>query len=900
MDDLLVTKLSAQRTRHEVVSRPRLLERLSDGLNSRLILISAPAGFGKTTLFTQWCAQNAPSCDCAWIALDEYDNDPSRFWRHVVASLEATLGFQADAARAALKSAPPQVQTVVASLFNTLIAPAKEKGVEPRPLVITLDDYHWITSPVVHDSVAFAIEHLPAHAHIAILTRADPPFGLARLRVRDDLTELRADQLSFSPDETRAYVRDVMALPIDDVALDLLQTRTEGWPAALHLAALAVKNRPDASVRLTALLKADQFIFDYLAEEIFQHQPAPVQEFLLFSSVLSSLNAPLCDAVTGAANGAQMLSRLQHFNSVVASPGVDGEHYRYHSLVAQVLGDLLRRTRPDIIPELHRRASDWYYAHGQILEAIRHAQQAGDRERVTRCIARSYRAMLEAGDVATLMRLLEATPTDLVEREPSLSLAYAWSHIYALRFADLERYLRQSEAASQATSEIMSATENDAIHAEVSALRAVFESVYGNPERALSFAHSAQAVADPDDTLLQMVIQQALGNAHRALGKPAEAIQHYELGVSLGRRSGWQVLSSVALMRQGQMLVMNGRLREGVSLLEEAMRLAMPKGSEPSLFAAEIALALSGPHYEWNALQEAAALVSRGMDMAERMDNHTALLYHAFTVGRIVLATASPAEVQSLIDHVTRQAALTRSHLLLAVSELFSAWMALKTGQLQLAEGWVEAYIAQQANHSLPPLFHDEADLLVARVRMAQARWAEAEQALREFINRTSDAGRQKVTIEAMALLALALQAEQRPDSASQALLDALTLAQPEGFIRTFVDEGEPMRHLLREAKRVVWRSSHRKGLTAYMDRLLLALGEQAEKANELTEPLTAREKEVLHLIAEGATNRQIAVRLAVSAGTVKAHTNHIFGKLGARNRTEAAARARALALLEE
>jgi LuxR family maltose regulon positive regulatory protein len=236
----------------------------------------------------------------------------------------------------------------------------------------------------------------------------------------------------------------------------------------------------------------------------------------------------------------------------------------------------------------------------------------------------------------------------------------------------------------------------------------------------------------------------------------------------------------------------------------------------------------------------------------------------------------------------------------LAVAALFSAWMALKAGQLQLAEGWVEDDVAQRVNHSLPPLFRDEADLLVARVRMAQARWAEAEEALRELINRTSNAGRHKVTIEAMALLALVLQAEQRPDSACEALLNALTLAQPGNFILTFVDEGEPMRHLLREAKPVVRRSSRRKGLTAYVDRLLLALGEKVEKANGLTEPLTAREKEVLQLLVQGATNRQIAVRLAVSAGTVKAHTNHIFGKLGARNRTEAAARARELALLEE
>lgn len=897
MDNLLVTKLSAPRPRHNVVERGRLLRSLADavreGGGARLILVSAPAGFGKTTLLGEWRQQMAGAVDFAWVALDDYDNDPTRAWRHVIAAVEAAIPARVESAPQALQSTPPQIQSAISALINQLAAHARD---HPRPLVIALDDYQCITEPAVHESIAFALDHLPARVHLALLTRADPPFGLTRLRVRGELFELRGEHLSFELDETRAFMRDVMALDVDEGVLNLLQARTEGWPAAVHLAALAVKGRRNPSARLAELLEADQFIFDYLAEEVLRHQPEAVRQFLLRTSVLATLSPALCDALTGRTDGAKVLARLHHDGLFIAPLDARGEFFRYHPLFAEALRDLLGQTEPAIVPELHRRASDWHLEHDHALEAIHHARLADDFDRMTSCIARSYRELIQSGDLATLMRLLEEMPAERVEREPVLALAYAWSHIYAMRFADLQRYLDIAQAAQGA-----GGAERSRIGSELLAMRAVFESVYGDPHSAAALCDEALAAADPDDALPAMVIQQALGNVNRSLGRPAEAIQAYERARRIGAGAGWHVLAALALARQGQMHIVAGRLRAAAALLEESRRLTLPDAGEANLFAPEVALLLAGCHCEWNAAAEAKAWTERGLALAQEGNNRASLAYHAGTAARAFFAAGEPEAARAIAERAVTVAAQARSPLLMAVTGLHAAVVAFRLQDYSAAEAWAMRYAAGELDPPLPPLYCDDADLLVARVHALRGHWRDAAQAAHGVASRAESAGRMRAALEARVVRALALQGGGCAAEARDALIDALARAAPEGFVRIFLDEGEPMLRLLREARAALQRAPLKRGLALYAGRLLIAAGEAAgdEDQHGLIEPLTPRELQILRLVAQGASNGEIAARLIISPGTVKAHTNRIYGKLGARNRTEAAARARDLALVD-
>lgn len=886
MDDLLITKLSAPLPRHRLVNRDRLLEQLScEGLQARLILVSAPAGFGKTTLLSAWRAAKNPHCDVAWVALDEYDVDPARFWRHVIAAVENAIKKPAEEAHLALQGAMPQIQSAIAGLINAMAAHA-------RPLLIVLDEYQWVNAPAVHESMAYLLDRMPAHAHVALLTRADPPFGLARLRVRGDLCELRAAHLRFTRDETQAFLHEVMGIDLTDEALSAVHDRCEGWPAAVHLAAMVAKgdSPADVSTRLISLLQADAFIFDFLVEEVIRQQPPAVQHFLMRTCILAHLNAPLCDAMTGESDAALMLLRLQQADFFISR--LDGQEgwYRYHPLFAQALQTLLRQQSPALWRELHGIASDWNYAHDRLFDAIRHAKTIDDNERITRYIGSAYRRLIMQGDLVTLMRLLDALPHDLVRSQPRLAIAYAWSHIYSMQFSKLERYLGLAMSADQGaqTEEAMR------VRAEVMTLRAVYESVFGDANKAMALSHEAEMLVDKDDDLLQMVLGVSFGNAYRATGHVQEALRAYEATVRIGQGEGHFTLASIGEVRMSQMLIAAGRLHEAQARLQSIVSSHLNIRGEPVLFAAETLILLGGIHYELNNLKRALEDVERGIEAADATSHAVGLIYNAMPATQALLAGRSRAEAASFIERVVDMAAKMQSPAPMAIAAAHRAWFHCQTGQHAQASEWVGQYETAEGRAAVLPLFRDEADLTLVAFYMAQGKLIAAERVLRTLIESAQAEGRARTVMAARVQHAIVLDKAGQRDPARSELLRALAMAESEGFIRTFVDWGEPMRKLL-----LAVRGRAGDVLHDYIERLLDAFPINQHNTEALIEPLTPREVEILQLLAAGNTNADIATRLIISTGTVKAHTNRIFGKLGVRNRTEAAARARELHLLK-
>src|SRR5579859_2424505 len=444
---ILATKLYIPPPRPQLVPRPRLIERLNHGLQagSKLTLIAAPAGFGKTTLVSEWVAHSQRPV--AWLSLDEGDNDPSGFLAYLVAALrtiDASLGAEALSQLHAERRQPPPAELILTSLINELAA-------APQAVVLVLDDYHLIESQPIHAALTFLLDHLPRQLHLVMTSRADPALPLARLRARGELTDLRAGDLRFTPDEAAAFLNQVMGLSLSAENVAALETRTEGWIAGLQMAALSMQGREDIGHFVQAFTGSHRYIIDYLVEEVLQRQPESVRSFLLQTSILDRLSGPLCEAVTGQADGSGRLQGLERANLFVVPLDDQRQWYRYHHLFADVLRVRLREVEPSQVPALHRRASEWYARNELPLEAIQHALAAEDFERAASLVELAWPAVARSWQDATLQSWLKALPDNLVRRRPVLSVYFAGAALIGgdleaveSRLGDAERWLDTS------------------------------------------------------------------------------------------------------------------------------------------------------------------------------------------------------------------------------------------------------------------------------------------------------------------------------------------------------------------------------------------------------------------------------------------------------------------------
>ncbi len=934
------TKLTPPQLLPGVLRRPRLTERLGEALRRRLVLISAPAGYGKTTLLADWLGdlpEQATPPRIAWISLDGADNDPRVLLTYVQAALRSLggtplpIGLTAEVPAAAAES-------FIADMLNDLAE-------LPAEAVIVLEDYHAIVEPSIHRAVAFMVDHLPPRAHLVIATRADPPLPLARLRARGHLAELRAPDLRFTNEESAAYLLETMGLPMTRDQLAALIERTEGWAAGLQLTAVALRDRPDQPAFVESALASNRYIVDYLVEDVYAQLPTHIQSFLLQTSILERLTGPLCDAVVGMAAEAQprtggeqrapadsysrlIIERLERDNIFLVPLDSERQWFRYHHLFSEVLQDrLVAGTPPEQVATLHRRASAWLAAHGLVAQAVGHALQAGAIDDVVAIIEPVGLAMATRVGEATLRSWLPAIPDELVRARPRLALLRAW-----LCLADYDQpgagaWLGLAEAALArvAAGEAEGIGNVTNLRGEICAVRARLATLAGDAPTVISSGGEALRLLTGDSLALRTRVAKDLGYAHMALGDPARAERAFAEAMVGGFVAGYPYISFMAASDYAYVLCLRGMLRQAAATCRDMIGHATQGGAlgAPGAGLPFLALAdISRERHEFAgalpALGEAGARITPS--------NTTSFLCLLIVEARVARAQGDRA---AALAHARRARFIAQQRGLdwaCAVVDAFEAQVLIEQGDLAGAASLVERAatghepaefryfppaVAFAAEHCLP---------VPAQLRLAQAQGAPGALGLlaadlEDQIAAADSSGSFWPRLKLRAIQAAALAGAGRAQAALAVLRRALTMAAPEGFVRVFAEEAQQLGELLARVA-----DDDPADEAAAHARRVLAAGAAPERSPEgpravsasgevppeegmaaaaaLPEPVSARELDVLRLMADGMSNSEIAAALVIAMSTVKSHVNSIFGKLGVATRTQAVARARRLGLI--
>jgi LuxR family transcriptional regulator, maltose regulon positive regulatory protein len=904
-DPLLATKLHQPRPRSRLVPRTRLIERLQQGMEHALTLISAPAGFGKTTLLAQWLAESG--IPAAWLSLDAGENDLARFLAYLVAAvqviaarsgerllevLQAPQLLPAEMLQSALHSGekvlgmlqspqPPLIEGLLTALLNDLTT-------IPDHFVLVLDDYQVIDAQAVDQALTFLLEHLPSQMHLVIATREDPQLPLARFRARDQLTELRAADLRFTPDEAAAFLNDVMGLPLSAEAIAALEARTEGWIAGLQLAALSLQGHEDAASFIWSFTGSHQFVLDYLVEEVLHQQPGHIQTFLLRTSILERLCGQLCEAVAldSRASGQATLDYLERANLFLVPLDHERRWYRYHHLFAEVLRQRLHQRIAASSHEvesqvnaLHLRASAWYEAQGLSLEAFQHAAAANDVERAERLEGEGMPLHFR-GAAALVLDWLASLPKTVLDGRPSLWVRYASALSMTGQLTDVEEKLQAAEAILQGA-EPDDKTRNLIGH--IAAIRALLAAAQYQVEPMLAQSRRALEDLRPDNLAARTATTWILGFAYQLQGDRARARRAYTEAIDISQASGNISVNIPATLGLGLIQEADNQLYQAAETYRHVLHLV---GAVPLPLACEAHLGLARIYYEWNDLEAAEQHAQQSLHLARQYER----VIDRFVSCEVFLARLklTRGDVAGAATILAETAQSARQHNFVSrIPEVAEAQVLtlLRQGSLSAA-----AHLAQA--HDLP--------LSQARVHLAQGNPSAALAVLESWRGQVEARGWQDERLKVLVLQALALQAEGEQAQAVQVLLDALALAEPGDFIRTFIDDGPPMAHLLAQA-------AAQGMMPDYLDNLLAAGETKAQQragplsrppTQPLLEPLSQREVEVLQLIAKGCSDQEISERLVVAVSTVKGHNRNIFSKLQVHRRTEAVARARALGLL--
>ncbi|MCE7990275.1 MAG: hypothetical protein DYG89_54745 [Caldilinea sp. CFX5] len=943
--DLLRTKLAPPRLHTSLLPRTLLLARLTEAVERKLTLLSAPAGFGKTTLVSQWVKQQDaggrmqdevekvtlhpasfrlhPSC-VAWLSLDENDNDPVRFWRYVITACQRFAPAVGVAALRLLQTAArPAWETVLTRLLNDLT----EYTSQDAHWVLVLEDYHVIQAPSVHETLTFFLDHLPAPFHVIITTRHDPPLPLAPMRARNELSELRALDLRFSQAETQLFFQQALAAPLAPAAIAYLAERTEGWVAGLHLAALALQQRPQPAAMshfLATFRGSHEHIFSYLVAEVLRAQSPAHQEFLLQTSVLSRLSGALCDAVTGRADSEAVLADLERANLFLlpfveeqasrplgnSAPAVtvaagDRAWYRYHALFAEAMQQAARRQLgEEALRALSQKASRWYEAHGLRTEAIETALTAQDWRRAATLIAGTTDPMNPSNEYHTLRRWIDLMPADVLRAQPALAFLYAVAILFTSERRSPATMALVQAPLQMAEEEWSAAGETHNLGA-VLALRALLAWLQGRLSDAFAAAQAALARLPATEKQWRGVVLIFVGVADLQAGRLAAAAQNLTTARALCERTGNEFGKLDAALNLGEVYTQQGELRQAAQLYHyvlSAAEDAQMEQEQARIRVGNALIGLSALAYEGNALADAEQQALQALAIGEQVAYTDLQIRANLLLAQVEQARGATVAAQQRLHTLVARIAEPRWAALLRRVHAQQAQLALATGDQVAVEQWATTVTPQDAQ--------EQEQLLCVRWWIASGQTDAALSWLAPRQAEANDQGRIGAGLAMRLLQSLAWKRTGCLTQAQQSLLTALRLAQPKGYQRLFLDEGEWLMGLLLGLLPTLTEEP----LRAYSQELLAAFGvagEQAAVASQppvsqrqekrlagLIEPLSDREEDVLRLIAAGLATDEVARELVITVGTVRTHLKHIYGKLDAHNRVQAVERARALQLL--
>ncbi len=907
-DVLLATKLHVPRPRPDLVPRPRLAERLDEGLAGGLMLVCAPAGYGKTVLLADWARRGQQPV--AWLSLDAGDNDPARFWRHGVAALgQARPGLAERVGPLLGPPAPSSYQGLVTALINELAAEP-----DAGQALLVLDDYHLIDSPAVHASLGFLLEHRPPGLRLVLASRSDPPLALARLRGRGQLTELRAAELRFTADEAAALLRQGVAghgEALPETAVAALAARTEGWAAGLQLAALSLRGQPDAAGFVAAFTGSHRYVLDFLAEEVLEQQSDQVRTFLLETSMLERLSGELCDTVTGRTGSQALLEHVERAGLFLVPLDEVRGWWRYHHLFADLLRARLQAEQPGRAVLLHRNAAGWYAERGLADDAIRHAVAAGEMTWAARLIEQDFDMVYNVrGEGATIQRWFSALPADLVQSRPRLLLVQALLMTTSGRLDAVDALLDAAERAGVVDEPFEPTVGRAAsmlvnVPAYIAVDRSYLAQLRGDAGGTAAFAARALAVIGEGERLLDSVARWQLAIAAWLGGRLAEAERALVDGIAGWHAAGLLTVAASSVYELCQVQRARGRLDAAVQACQQALEVTVVPGQPPRAAAGPAYVGLGELAYERNEMEIALQHVTEGIALCRQWVYTTQLAAGLVTLAWIRQAAGDPAGALDAIGEAVRVAP--------GPPGLFNpvpaqrARLLLAQGDLAAAAHWTKECGLDADDE--PDYSREPGHLLLARVLLAQGLPGQALALLDRLYAAAVTQDRIGSVIEAGTLRALALAASGEESGAVAALADALTLACSQGYVRIFVDEGKPMAALL---GRLI--TAQRAGQAA-MEAPLGCLARLRRAFDSgpampiprrlatgvvpgLVEALTERELEVLAMLAAGRSNQAVATELVVTIDTVKKHVSHILDKLGTANRTEAVARARELGLI--